>query len=166
MYQVDTPTITSTFASAPGSAVAENLGYTVFYDDLPGVAARLRSYAQVSPLIKGYLGVKFVATSSATAGAIGANAAINATQDYFQINNDYALLGYNLSVACANVNIYGADTGNLNVGGPGTIKAELTRNWFLHLDAQGDLWVYLPTIGFFHRDELPVSARIAYVLER
>ena len=37
---------------------------------------------------------------------------------------------------------------------------------YLHLDAQGDVWVYLPTIGFFHRDELPVSARIAYVLER
>lgn len=135
MYQVDTPTIQSVYGAAPGAGVAENLGYTVFYDDLPGIAARLRSWSQVSPLVKGYFGVKFVATSSATAGAIGANAAINATQDYFQINQDYALMGYNLSVACANVNIYGADTGNLNVGGPGTIKAEITRNWFLRLDS-------------------------------
>lgn len=135
MYQVDAPTIQSTFAAAPGSGVAENLGYTVIYDDLPGIASRLRAWAQVQPLVKGYLGVKFVATSSATAGAIGANAAINATQDVFQINNDYALIGYNLSVACANVNVYGADTGNLNVGGPGTLKQEITRNWFLHMDA-------------------------------
>jgi len=134
MYQVDTPVIQSTFAAAPGAGIAENLGYTVFYDDLPGIAARLRSWSQVSPLVKGYLGVKFVATSSATAGAIGANAAINATQDVFQINQDYALIGYNLSIACANVNVYGADTGNLNVGGPGSLKQELTRNWFLHLD--------------------------------
>lgn len=133
MYQVDTPTIQTTFGAAPGAGVAENLGYLVYYPDLPGIASRLRHWAQVAPLVKGYLGVKFVATSSATAGAIGANAAINATQDVFQINNDYALLGYNLSVACANVNVYGADTGNLNVGGPGVLKEELTRSWFLHI---------------------------------
>jgi len=130
LYSQDILIIQSTFAVAPGNGIAENLGAVIYYDDLPGIKPRLAMPAQITPNVKGYLGVKFIATSSATAGAIGAGVAINATQDYFKANSDYALIGYNLRTIAANFAIQGADTGNLFIGGPGAVDPLVTRRWF------------------------------------
>lgn len=130
MYSQDTPTVQSTFGSAPGSSVAEQAGYNIYYTDLPGISANLMSWAQVEPQIISFYGVKVSCVSSATAGALGAGSAINSVYDNFKANSKYALLGYNVNVECGNVSIQGSDTGNLQVGGPGSIAEIETRRYF------------------------------------
>ena len=131
MYSQDTPTVQSTFGSAPANTVAEQAGYNVWYDDLPGVASNLMTWEQVEPQIISFYGAKVSCVSSATAGAYGAGSAINSVYDNFKANQRYALLGYNLNVACGNVAIQGSDTGNLLVGGPGSIASIETRRLFI-----------------------------------
>lgn len=133
LYSQDILIVQSTYGSAPGSSVAECVGTLMYYDDLPGASARLVMPQQVLANVKHYLGVKVAPTSGATAGTYGAGVAINSTQDYFKANSDYALIGYSLSVACANFGILGADTSNLIVGGPGAIDPLVTRHYFYWL---------------------------------
>lgn len=133
MYSQDTPTVQSTFGSAPGNTVAEQAGYNIYYDDLPGISANLASWAQVEPQIISFYGVKVSCVSSATAGALGAGSAINSVYDNFKANQRYALLGYMVNVACANVSVQGSDTGNLQIGGPGSIGLIETRQYFVDL---------------------------------
>lgn len=131
MYSQDTPTVQSVFGSAPGNTVAECAGYNIWYDDLPGISANLASWEQVAPQIQSFYGVKVSCVSSATAGALGAGSAINSVYDNFKANQRYALLGYLVNVACANVSIQGSDTGNLQIGGPGAISQIETRRLFI-----------------------------------
>lgn len=134
MYSQDVPVVQSVYGAAPGSTVAEGIGYNVYYSDLPGIAGNYMSWAQVAPLIKTYYGVKVSATSSATAGAYGAGVAINSTYDNFKANQPYALIGYLVSVACTNVGVQGSDTGNLIYGGPGAADPIVTRSWFRRME--------------------------------
>jgi len=130
MYSQDTPTVQSTFGSAPGSGVAEHAGYNIWYDDLPGISANLMSWEQVEPQIISFYGVKVSCVSSSTAGVLGAGSAINSVYDNFKANQRYALLGYELNVACGNVSVQGSDTGNLQLGVPGWIASIETRDYF------------------------------------
>ncbi|HEY1198742.1 MAG TPA: hypothetical protein VGG32_08470 [Thermoplasmata archaeon] len=132
-FSVDLLNISTTYGAAPGNGVAEDVGFNVYYPDLGGSAAAFATWSQIQPSIKQYLGVKVSATSSATAGAYGAGVAINSTYDEFKSDTTYALLGYNVSAACGNVAIQGADTGNYLVGGPGAVDPLVTRQWFVKL---------------------------------
>lgn len=134
LFSVDTLAVSSVFGSAPGNTVAEQCGFNIYYDDLGGAQANLMSWAQIKPNVKQYLGVKNSVTSSATAGAYGAGTAINAGYDEFKSDTLYAVLGYNVSAACGNVAIQGADTGNYLVGGPGAVDPVVTRRWFMRLE--------------------------------
>jgi hypothetical protein len=133
MYSQDTPTVQSVFGSAPSNAVAEQAGYNIYYDDLPGISANLMSWAQVESQIISFYGVKVSCTSSATPGALGAGSAINSVYDNFKANQRYALLGYQVSAECGNVSVQGSDTGNLQIGGPGSIAPIETRRYFIDI---------------------------------
>ena len=132
-FSVDLLSVQSVYSAAPGNGVAEDVGFNVYYPDLGGSAAAFATWAQIQPSIKQYLGVKVSPTSSATAGAYGAGVAINSVYDEFKSDTTYALLGYNVSAACGNVAIQGADTGNYLVGGPGAVDPLVTRRWFKQL---------------------------------
>jgi hypothetical protein len=132
-FSVDLLSVQTVYTAAPGNGVAEGVGFNVYYPDLGGGSAAFATFAQIQPSIKQYLGVKVSATSSGTAGAYGAGAAINSVYDEFKADTVYALLGYNVSVACTNVAIQGADTSNYLVGGPGAVDPFITRRWFYHL---------------------------------
>lgn len=134
MFSTDTPTVQSVFGAAPGSGVAEQAGYNVLYDDLPGSAQSLRSWAEVAPQIEHIYGQKVAPTSSATAGALGAGTLINSSYDQFKADRVYALLGYTVSAECGNVSIQGPDTANYQYGGPGAVDPLVTRDWFVRLE--------------------------------
>src|SRR5271156_5241623 len=51
VYSQDTLTVGLTFPVSPGAAVNEQVAFNVVYQDLPGVAANLRTWAEVQPNI-------------------------------------------------------------------------------------------------------------------
>lgn len=138
-YATDVLTVQYTPLVSITASKTITLGLPVYYDDLPGVAANLTTWQAVqaasnSAQKTGDHYVSWVVPSSAaTAGQIGTGVAINSTNDQFKANHSYALLGYSVSAQCAAVLIQGVDTGNLYVGGPGTLDLPTTRFWFRDL---------------------------------
>lgn len=138
-YSTDTLTVQST-TDASQTASSTVVGcFPVYYSNLPGVDANLMTWPQVQSYINyndktGLHYVNWVTPSSAgTAGNIGTGVLINATNDQFKAGHFYALLGYQVSASCAAVLISGTDTGNLYLGGPGSLNPNTTRNWFVDL---------------------------------
>jgi hypothetical protein len=119
-----------------GSAVAgdiETAGLLLWYEDLPGTAARLTTYEDI---VRRGMNVVTVENTLAlgTAGGYSGEEAINAEFDLLKANTDYALVGYTVDAECAVVGWRGADFGNLRIGGPGneTLR-HVTSDWFSRL---------------------------------
>lgn len=119
-----------------GAAETDMMAYLLWFDDLPGVAARLAAWADIAPRIKNLLAVEVDLTTGAV-GAYGTNRALNFSFDTLKASTDYAILGYNVSVKTSVVCIFGPDTGNQHVGGPGLLSPNFdTRRWFVELSDQ------------------------------
>lgn len=130
LYSQDTLTVEAVFTAAP-TVNHISLGYlTLYYQDVPGIAAVLRSTNEVLPNVVDILTIPISPTSSATAGNWGAGVALNSSVDVFKANTLYALLGYVCPVAFGAWSIQGVDVGNLQVGAPGSTVTRDTRNYF------------------------------------
>ena len=130
LYSQDSLIVEGVFTVAP-TAGHISLGYLqVLYDDVPGIAANLRTWAEVGPNVQNYLSVPVTPTSSATLGNWGAGVAINSTVDVFKANTLYALIGYDCPVAFGAWSIQGVDVGNLQVGAIGSTAPIETRRYF------------------------------------
>jgi hypothetical protein len=129
-----------------GAAEVDMTSMLVYYTNLPGIAARLHSIAEIDPLIEHLTTVEVDVTSSATSCNYSTAVALNGTFDTLIRNRDYALLGYNCSTTGGTFGIKGADTGNLRIGGPITNLAFLTDGWFVRLN---EAYGY-PTIPVFN----------------
>jgi hypothetical protein len=139
LYSQDTLTVEAVFTAAP-TVSHISLGYlNVFYADVPGISAVLRSAGEVMPNIVDILAVPVTPTSSATAGNWGAGVALNSSVDVFKANTLYALLGYVCPVAFGAWSIQGVDVGNLQVGAPGTTQVRDTRGWFGYMSDETGL---------------------------
>jgi len=102
----------------------------LWYEDLPGVRARLETWEAIKDRVLSLVTVEQTLATTAT-GDYGGEEAINAENDLLHANTDYALLGYTTSERCGVIRWRGVDTGNLGVGGPGdNTKHELTSRWF------------------------------------
>lgn len=125
----------------------ENVALLINYDNLPGADARLATWDDVARRINGNIvTVENTIVTLATGGWTGAQA-LNTAFDLLKANTDYALLGYHCSVQSCAVAWRGADTGNLRVGGPGTIiQRDLTAWWFKNLSLEYGL----PLIPIFN----------------
>lgn len=123
-------------AELSGSAVAadiESAAMLLFYDNLPGIAARLIDPAT---LLSNMVNLVTVENTLAlgVGGGYSGEEALTAEFDQLKANTDYALLGYLVDAECAAVAWRGSDTGNLRVGGPGDeLGREYTRAWFYRL---------------------------------
>lgn len=111
----------------------DGLTSLMYYQDLPGTAARLYTPAEVMSRALHMSGVQLALTSGGTKGNYGGSAQINATQNQFKANTDYAVLGYLTDTAVQTIGIKSSDFGNLRVGGPGTNNKIETRDWFTRL---------------------------------
>lgn len=134
LYSQDLLTVEAFFIVAPTNAHVQQMGFSFYYDDLPGVAANNRTAAAVMPNIVDYLSIPVTPVSSATVGQYGQGVAINSLVDVFKANTMYALLGYITDNTATSILIQGVDTGNLLVGGPGSEQTWLTRDWFVDMD--------------------------------
>lgn len=134
LYSQDTLTVGINFTAAPTAGHLEGVGLQVAYTDIPGIAANLRTWAEVQPNILEYVGIQASPTTAATTGSWGAGVAINSTYDLLKANQLYAILGYEVSAPVTCIAIQGPDTGNLLYGGPGAVNGIDTRRWFVYQD--------------------------------
>lgn len=108
-------------------------GYLVYYDDLPGSAARLTTLEAIQSRIVNLVNVEVDNVSGAAIGARSTSRALNADFDLLIANTDYALLGYESDTTGLSVGVRGPDTANLRVGGPMTTEVLETRDWFVKI---------------------------------
>lgn len=127
-----------------GNSEVDSAFLLLFYQDAPGMAARLATWEQVKPRIVNLASSECLMTAPGVAGDWGAGVSLSdsSTGDLLKADTDYAILGYLTDTVCTAVGIKGPDTGNVRVGGPGYIDPRHTRNWFV----QTALFTGLPTI--------------------
>lgn len=116
-----------------GAAETDGLGYLVYYDDLPGAAARLHTLEDLASRIVNIVTVETDVAGGAAVGARATAVAFNVTEDLLIANTDYAVLGYECDATGISVGLRGPDTGNLRLGGPATTERIETRDWFARL---------------------------------
>lgn len=108
----------------------EDVVELIYYEDLPGQAARFIDVPTLGSRIVNIIGVRLAVTMGTTAGYSG-QLALNANVDLMQANTDYALMGIHVDARCAAVSVRGPDTGNLRVSAPGEpSKLHVTGEWF------------------------------------
>jgi hypothetical protein len=134
LYSQDSLTVEDYFTSAPTVTDVQQVGFQVYYDDLPGVSANILPWAQVKPMIQSYYGVYVDPESNATVGEWGVGVPINSEQDNFKANSWYALIGYLTPTLFTAFALQGTDIGNLFVGGPGAVDPLITRRWFPYME--------------------------------
>lgn len=146
--------------SAGASAAQHNNALMVYYNDLPGIQARLAMWDQIAPLINNLVSVEVTVAAPTTAGDWSAGTAITNDFDLLKTNVDYAVLGYTTNRAVGAVAIRGSDTGNLRVGGPGDVEPIETRNWFVSVSRAMDT-PHIPVINAANKDNT-----LAFVADR
>ena len=126
-------TLTVEFDESTAAADVQTAVMLVYYDDLPGIDARFINFEELAARGRRMVTVENTIDSGAGGDWLGAEA-INAEFDLLKANEDYAIIGYHVSVECAAVRYRGADFGNLGIGGPGIEDLKtFTRYWFIWL---------------------------------
>jgi hypothetical protein len=139
-----------------GGAETDMGAAQLWYSNLPGVAARLHMSSDIDPLIVNIEIVEVDFNTNATAGQ-WADTVITTTQNLLKANTDYAVLGYITDVAVCVIGVKGPDTGNLRVVGPGSVRSEVTSNYFAQMsDDTG--FPYIPVINSANQGSTFVSA--------
>src|SRR5512146_189721 len=128
LYSTDVLSVTANGTAAD----VFNAAFNVRYDNLGGIAARLVTYDQISPLIVNTLGILTAPVPSGTAGQWGAGYVFNSGDNRLKADTDYAILGYTTTRTVTAISIVGTDTGNLYIGGPGGYSAEITGDFFVN----------------------------------
>lgn len=113
-----------------GGAETDTESVLVWYEDVPGMDARLYFYRDIASRIQQYVTLTFAMANGATLGDYVGSTAFSAATGNLRANCDYAILGYETSVAVTSIGIRGPDTGNARIGGPGTTQQLETRDWF------------------------------------
>lgn len=116
-----------------GGAETDSGALLVYYQNLPGIDARLFTWDQIKPRIVNHLTVVVATAGPATAGDWSAGTVITTSSDLLKADTDYAILGYTTDTECLAVGLSSSDTGNLRVGGPGPVEPIETRDWFISL---------------------------------
>lgn len=119
-------------AELSGGGAETDVGVLQFYiNDLDGSNQQLATWDQVKPRIVNLVTIEVDVAAPGTIGTWSAGSALNATFDQMHASSSYAILGYEVSAACAAIAISGPDTSNLKLGGPGVNNATLTRSYFV-----------------------------------
>lgn len=155
LYSQDTLTL-GISGSATGGDI-ETGCFLLYYPTLPGIDARFITPDELAQRGRGIMGQTNV-IATGTAGNFSGSQAINASQDNWKANVDYALVGFTVDVDCAAVRWIGSDSGNLGVGGPGNAKdRQLTSQWFLELSRQFSLPL-IPVFNAANKSSILIDA--------
>lgn len=124
-----TDNLTWSMAGANSDYVAGTLD--VYYTDLSGIASRLYSWQAIEPLIVNLAGVIVSPETSGTELNFGTSALLNSDLYNLKANTDYAILGWTSAIPLAFVGFRGTDTGNLWVGGSGSVLSVDSGAYFV-----------------------------------
>ena len=128
LYTLDTLTIQ--LAGTSGAASVSPMSLLIYYEDLPGIQARLTTPDDVAKRGINLMAQEVVVTGVAT-GTYSTAVALNSSFDFTKANTDYALLGFTVDRNGGAICLRGADTGNLRVAAPGLNSgAQITGEWF------------------------------------
>jgi hypothetical protein len=131
MYPVDV--LAATLASAAGAGKIENATALIYYDDLPGSAARFIDVPTLTKRAQEYFTVESLITPT-VGGTYSGTAALNVQSDLGKAGSDYALIGYRCAANACTITWRGADTGNYRVSGPAdSAGGQYTGKWFYDL---------------------------------
>lgn len=126
LYSSDTLVVQATSGGANSSAVA--LG--VYYKDIGGINADLRSWNDVKPNILNIKVMEVTVTTPATPGT-WQDTAVTTTENQLKADYAYAVLGFMQSAALAVVGIKGPCTGNLRVCAPAAGSTYPITDYFI-----------------------------------
>jgi len=127
----------------------------VYYQQLPGVAARLHSWGDISG------NVKYIKSFEVDLGAVAVGAwtdtLFTATENQLHAGADYAILGYDVNPAVDVVGFKGAFTGNLRICGPGPVSTLDITEYFIKMSELNNL-PFIPVFNANDRFACYVSA--------
>lgn len=118
-----------------GGANSSLLALHTYYTDLGASNARLYMPGDVVGLITQIKPMEVDCVASPTIGAWN-DTLFNTFESVLKANQDYAILGYTVDVACGVIGIKGQDTGGLRIGAPGTTLQDVSAEYFLELSLQ------------------------------
>jgi hypothetical protein len=137
---------TLTVELSGGGAETDTESILVWYEDVPGLDARLYMPDDIKARFEHFVTLTFAVVSGVTLGTYVGTTAFSAATGNLRANLDYAIIGYETSVACTTIGVRGPDTGNARIGGPGTVQALESRRWF----AQQSLDNGVPLVPVFN----------------
>jgi hypothetical protein len=124
-----------------GAAETDLAILQLYYEDLPGISARLHNWSEIQNNVKSVKTLSVAVTSSATIGA-WVDTVITTTENLLHANTDYAIVGYTSSAVLSFIGVKGAETGNLRIGGPGSSLEFGTSDYFVLMNQRnGRPWV-------------------------
>ncbi len=141
------PMVSGDFLTASltsGAADSSRLAVGVYYDNLPGITARLARWQDIAGNIKSIKPLEVVSAASVIAS--WTDTVITTTEDLLHANTDYAVLGYVTSAAVLACGVKGQETGNLRVCGPGTTDSLDTSDYFVAMANQHQI-PHIPIIN-------------------
>ena len=100
------------------------------YSDLPGIAARLAMWGDISSRIRHIKGIE-VDVPAADVASVWEDTLITVTENLLRANTDHAILGYLASAETACLAVKGQETGNLRIGFPAVTDTGFTRSYFV-----------------------------------
>ena len=109
-----------------------NLVASIYYENLGGIDARLITPAEVKARTVNLLGNRVSPTAGAT-NLYGTAEAINADDDRFIADTDYALVGILTDLPTTSIGIKGPDTGNVRVAAPLHWSSKVLGSYFIDL---------------------------------
>lgn len=124
--------ISAQLAGSNTAGDVEQLSALVMYDDLPGMSARLIKWGELKSKVEKVTTIEASITSAAGPGYSGEET-LDTDSNLMLANRDYALLGVTTRTRVHAVTVRGPDTANVRVACPGTLRYELSGNFFAQL---------------------------------
>lgn len=103
---------------------------TIYYQDVLGLAAKLYSWEDIVGSIETLKPLEVDVTIGGTAGN-WTDQLLTTTDGQQKADRKYAVLGWVTDTALAAVAVYGGETGNVRMGGPGPTSGLSTSHWFI-----------------------------------
>jgi hypothetical protein len=121
---------TLTIQGTGGTNETEVGSITVYYQDVLGLAAKLYMWEDIAGAIEHVKPLEVDVSIGGTAGN-WTDQLFTTTDGQQKADRKYAVLGWVTDTALCAVAVYGGETGNVRMGGPGPTSGLSTSHWFI-----------------------------------